>query len=280
MTLTAHSTHALSYLWFLNGEPINGHHDQRITVSEAGRYTVMALGKDCNSDMSDPVEVVVDLGGEPMIVDMYIRNEPDKTAVPIGGIFTYQLLVVNNGTHTARDVVVKATLPENVAYENEIGNYAGQVTYHAATKELTWTLGDIPPGRSETLIVGVRAVGEGLAEKLAIVTHSRDDSNPVDNEALATVNVIALKIPNIFTPNGDGINDEFRIQGLELFPENRLLVFNRWGNEVYKANPYRGDWSGSNLGEGTYYYIFELRLNNGSRETFKGFVTIIRNVSN
>lgn len=279
VTLRADAANALSYLWFLNGEPINGFHDQRITVSEAGIYTVMALGNNCNSDLSDPVEVIVDPDGGPVTVDMRIHNEADRHLAMIDEIFSYQLVIVNNGSHTADGVVVTAIIPPNVRYETVLGIYVGQVAYNAASRELTWLPGDMAPGQSESLTISVRASNEGLASHLAFVASSQPDSNPADNQAIAVVDIIALKIPNLFTPNGDGLNDRFEIKGLEYYPENRLLIFNRWGNEVYNVKTYKNDWDGSTLGEGTYYYIFELRLHNGHWQTFKGFLTIVRNVS-
>ena len=280
VTLRADAANALSYLWFHNGEPINGLHDQRLVVSDAGTYTVMALGNNCNSDLSDPVEVIVDPGGEPVTVDMRIRNDPDRPVAMINELFSYQLLAVNNGTHTATGVTVTARLPANVVYETVLGSYTGSVTYNAAIRELTWLPGDMVPGQSETLTISVRASHEGDATQLALVTSNEPDSNAGDNEAIGTVKVIALKIPNVFTPNGDGLNDRFEIRGLELYPENRLIIFNRWGNEVYSAKTYTNDWDGANLSEGTYYYIFELRLHSGHWQTFKGFVTVMRNVNN
>lgn len=274
--LRADAANALSYLWFRNGEPLNGQHDQRLNVTGAGTYTVIALGNDCHSDVSDPVEVIVDPGGKPATVDMRIRNEPDRPTALIGTLFSYQLVAINNGNRTANDVVVTATLPANVAYEGVTDNQAGDVTYNPATHQLTWRPGSIAPAQSRMLTITVRATEEGPATQLAVVMSSGTDTNPADNEAMATVNVIALKIPNAFTPNGDGLNDYFRIQGLGFFPENRIVIFNRWGSEVYKASPYRGDWNGSNLAEGTYYYVFEARLHSGRWELFKGYVTIIR----
>ncbi len=277
--LTATSTGAVGYLWYLNGEPINGYHDAVITASEPGIYTVIGLGRSCNSDLSDPVEVIVDPGGEPVVVDMQIHNAPDRHLAMINEIFSYQLLAINKGSHTTTGVVVTAKLPANVRYETVVGAYVGQVTYNAATHELMWLPGDMAPGQSEPLIISVRASNEGMATQLAIVTSTEPDSNPDDNEAAATVEVVALKIPNGFTPNGDGLNDRFEIRGLEFYPENRLLIFNRWGNEVYNVKTYKNDWDGADLNEGTYYYIFELRLHSGHWQTFKGFVTIVRNVN-
>lgn len=72
----------------------------------------------------------------------------------------------------------------------------------------------------------------------------------------------ALVIANIFTPNGDKRNDTFRIPKLELYPENELTIFNRYGKQVFQQKNYTGNWSGSDLGNGVYYYqLFLKRLN-------------------
>ena len=64
-----------------------------------------------------------------------------------------------------------------------------------------------------------------------------------------------------FSPNGDGVNDHFVIEGLEQFVQHRLLVYNRWGTLVYESENYQNDWTGSWQGKalpsGTYYYILE-----------------------
>lgn len=86
----------------------------------------------------------------------------------------------------------------------------------------------------------------------------------------------ALKVFNAFSPNGDGHNDVFYIQGLEIFPNTALTVYNRWGNSVYSSKDYKNDWTGTFNGnpapDGTYFYI--MRLENG--ESFTGYVQIQR----
>lgn len=94
---------------------------------------------------------------------------------------------------------------------------------------------------------------------------------------------VELQLPNAITPNGDGLNDALVFDQLLLnpdkFPDNELIVFNRWGDVVYKAKPYANDWqgvnmSGEDLPDGTYYYI--LRLTIGSGEIIRGDITILK----
>jgi gliding motility-associated-like protein/uncharacterized repeat protein (TIGR01451 family) len=101
-----------------------------------------------------------------------------------------------------------------------------------------------------------------------------------NNECADTVAVTVLSdemvIPNIFTPNGDGKNDVFKIKGLEAYPGSQLSIFNRWGNEVYHSDNYLNNWDGSNLAEGTYYYLLNRREHDGSTVPFKGWIFLKR----
>ncbi len=76
-----------------------------------------------------------------------------------------------------------------------------------------------------------------------------------------------FKVPGGFSPNGDNINDFFVITGLDQYPDNKLSIFNRWGDVVYEAAPYNNDWDGTpsvgvlmgdKVTSGTYFYILEL----------------------
>ena len=97
-------------------------------------------------------------------------------------------------------------------------------------------------------------------------------------EGTFNVSVIACdtEIPNVFSPNGDSMNDFFRIPGIEGFPNSKLEIYNRWGNVIYQSNDYGGGWDGrinnEPVADGTYYYI--LRRSDG--ENFHGALTITR----
>ena len=84
-------------------------------------------------------------------------------------------------------------------------------------------------------------------------------------------------MPNVFSPNKDGINDVWQIDNLELYPSHRLQIFNRYGQVLYETSSYTKPWDGTYKGKdlpvGTYYYIIEL---GGARAPKKGYVTIVR----
>jgi gliding motility-associated-like protein len=88
-----------------------------------------------------------------------------------------------------------------------------------------------------------------------------------------------------FTPNGDGINDFLFIRGLSEFPDNQLVVFNRWGETIFEATNYKNDWDGKvksagllNNGNGivpndTYFYVLKTKANN---KTYSGYIYITK----
>jgi len=87
-----------------------------------------------------------------------------------------------------------------------------------------------------------------------------------------------LVMPTGFTPNGDGANDAFLIQGLDIYPSNTFVVLNRWGNVVYDRLNYRNDWLGENsegeqLPNGTYFVILNV---NGGQHVLQGYVDLRR----
>jgi gliding motility-associated-like protein len=83
----------------------------------------------------------------------------------------------------------------------------------------------------------------------------------------------ALYIPNVFTPNGDGVNDSFEIKNIRLYPENELIIYNRWGQEVYHKRGYSGDWQAQGLPNGIYYYELS---NKQHTWYYKGIVQVLR----
>ena len=88
-------------------------------------------------------------------------------------------------------------------------------------------------------------------------------------------------IRDVITPNGDGVNDRFRVTCVNDFP-TELLVYDRWGQLVYNESNYDGRWEGvgndgTDLIEGGYMYVLSIDFGPGRREIMKGTLTILRN---
>jgi gliding motility-associated-like protein len=86
-----------------------------------------------------------------------------------------------------------------------------------------------------------------------------------------------LRIPNALSPNGDGRDDTWQIDNIGAYPDNRVLVFNRWGSKIFETSGYhRGnEWNGAISGQpapvGTYYYVITL----GNGKSYSGPLTVV-----
>lgn len=101
------------------------------------------------------------------------------------------------------------------------------------------------------------------------------------DEIVVTVIPCAVTIPNVFTPNNDGFNDYFVIEGIDNFPESRLVVYNRWGQRVFQSDDYNSSnyWNAEGQSDGVYYYVlFQKRRVQGKTEfqEYSGSVTVLR----
>lgn len=88
-----------------------------------------------------------------------------------------------------------------------------------------------------------------------------------------------LLIPNTFSPNGDLLNDTWVIKGIEMYPDNAMSIYDRWGQLIFETTGYSKqkvwDGKGTNrvLSEGVYFYVLDLE-NNG-KNVLKGSITLI-----
>lgn len=96
------------------------------------------------------------------------------------------------------------------------------------------------------------------------------------NEGAASALIVIdcdVIIPNVFTPNADGTNDTWQIEGLSNRP-NVVRVYNRWGQLVLDAKNYRNNWGALDVPDGTYFYEVIVE---GKGDPFTGHVTVLRN---
>ena len=142
-----------------------------------------------------------------------------------------------------------------------------------------------PNGYSSTLqnsIIDIASWGDGGIYSLSVFANGCI-SEPVNFSVIVNDCKVDLFIPEGFSPNADGINDEFVIRGIDNYPKNGIVIFNRWGNKVFEASPYQNNWDGKanrgvkvggdELPVGTYFYLLD--LGDGSK-VYKGDIYLNR----
>lgn len=88
-------------------------------------------------------------------------------------------------------------------------------------------------------------------------------------------------VPNIFSPNNDGVNDVFLVKGRNI-TSSHMKIFNRWGTLVFNSADALIGWNGINsethsmCADGTYFYIIEITLGNNRTYSFDGYVQLVR----
>ncbi|MFN8406020.1 MAG: PKD domain-containing protein [Sphingobacteriaceae bacterium] len=153
--------------------------------------------------------------------------------------------------------------------------------------------------RGDSVQLEANAKGNNLTYKWSPSTGlSRDDiPNPIacpeynttytlmvtSADGCAKISQVFLKIlqmirmPNVFTPNGDGIDDIWVIKNLDMYPGATVEIFDRYGSRVYHSDgnyiPWDGKRNGEDLPTGTYYYLIDPK---NRRNSISGYVTILR----
>ena len=225
-------------------------------------------------------------------VDIELTKDVSNTKPIAGTNVDFTINVSNDGLSTANGVQVVDLLPSGY-------NFVSATTTLGTYDEVTglWNVGTLLIGDIQTLVVTayVKPYGKWLnvAEVTAVdefdidSTPNNGDIYEDDMAERGTEPVILLKIPEGFTPDGDGLNDVFAIEHLEvLYPNFSMEIVNRYGNKVYSYK-HNGDagktpqwWNGYSDGRwnlssdslpvGTYYYT--IYFNNDDRKPQTGWV--------
>ncbi|MBV5342598.1 gliding motility-associated C-terminal domain-containing protein, partial [bacterium] len=142
-----------------------------------------------------------------------------------------------------------------------------------------WNIGVLNVGKSETLTIKAIVNTNGSYSNTVTIDGIEADGETDNNTSTILTYPTDFFIPEGFSPNGDGTNDLFVIRGILNYPANTFVIYNRWGNKVFEASPYKNTWDGRSmfglrvggdeLPVGTYFYVLDLK--NGS-SIFKGTI--------
>jgi uncharacterized repeat protein (TIGR01451 family)/gliding motility-associated-like protein len=226
------------------------------------------------------------------VVDLELTKDVDVLEPVAESTVNFTINLSNEGPSTATGVQVVDLLPSGY-------NFVSATTTVGTYDEVTglWNVGTVLIGDIETLVVTASVKPHGIWLNVAEVTAANEldiDSTPNNGDIYeddmaekATIPKVLLTIPEGFTPDGDGINDVFEIEHLEvLYPNFSMEIVNRYGNKVYsyKHNGNPGEtpqwWTGYsdgrwNLGSdrlpaGTYFYT--IYFNNNDRKPQTGWI--------
>jgi gliding motility-associated-like protein len=186
----------------------------------------------------------------------------------IGGCTAFALL---NETVYPYVVLTNVTPGQTIAYGGEVQLFATGATYYNWAPPLTLSNPNINNPLAtplETTVYTVYGMNDAGCPDTATVTITIDD----DGDEF---------IPTAFSPNGDGLNDVFRIRGMRNKKLVDFSIYNRWGERVYQNTYAPGEgWDGTYKGTpqdlGVYNYCIIVGRRDGTLRIYKGDVTLVR----
>ncbi|MCH7396482.1 gliding motility-associated C-terminal domain-containing protein [Belliella sp. DSM 107340] len=212
-------------------------------------------------------------------INLELSKAVEKPSVQVGEVFSYTLTLSNLGDDISGETgfFVVDSLPEEVEFLR-IRNQEMMAEFDPASKTLIWEVPSLLSGESKTLEIEVRA----LEASLEVVNRAfLKDVIEGSQRIIQTVEVrheqLSYKIANVVTPNGDGKNDSWKVQGLESFLDSwEVVIFNRYGIELHRESQYTDGWFGDGLNAGTYFYQIRGINQEGRELVLSGFITLIK----
>ncbi len=216
-----------------------------------------------------------------------------------GDEIQYEFTIVNTGNVDITNIVITDLLPGIILNGDPIDLAAGEIDTDNFIGIYTLTEEDILAGN---VVNQAFATGQAT-DGMDVVDLSDDpfDTTDIDTDGDGdfedeTVTIINSQEDDIIiyegiSPNGDGVNDQFRIIGLSNFPNNTLKIFNRWGVLVFDQNGYeqpgakffKGISEGrvtikdeEELPVGTYYFVLQYENASGAKKSKAGYLYISR----
>jgi gliding motility-associated-like protein/uncharacterized repeat protein (TIGR01451 family) len=235
-----------------------------VTEETKGEYFLTISFNGC---VSAPAGINVDVSQCSDILDLTIVQTVSNLNPAPGQEITFTILAVNNSGIPADNVNVTDLLKSGYNY---VSSVASSGIYDPATG--IWEIGELRDGSTQVLTITVTVNEEGDYINSAVIQSDVLEVNMGNNYSMVETIPFYFNIPNCFTPNGDGTNDYFEINGLK--DNSRLLVFDRLGNKVFESPDYQNQWSGKDMNDNilktdTYWYVLSMP---GIPSDFKGFV--------
>ncbi len=233
------------------------------------------------SNPLDPCDPFLTEDCNPEPTDLEVIKTADTEFSLIDGVVNFTIEVSNIGINRAINIQVQDLIDQASGFEI-IASNTSEGFYDVDTG--IWTIDELLPAEMAIIEISVIIINVGtLSNTATLLSSIPQDIDETNNRS--TVEIVVTRsactdpgtICNLFSPNGDGINDSLILVAHQNFPNNSLSVYDRYGNVVYEKNGYDSTWDGTgengNLPKGTYFYVLNL---GDESEVTKGWIQIIR----
>ncbi|MDX1445477.1 gliding motility-associated C-terminal domain-containing protein [Lishizhenia sp.] len=229
----------------------------------------------CSEYMDTPIQITTGI-----CPDLSIYKTVDNKTPEMYENVEFTITVENTGNVTFTNVLINEQLTNGFEY---VSHSTSAGAYDLSTG--VWSISTVSPNTSETLVIIAKVIPGSNHWNIAhLIGDYTDDTDPENNVDSVEVDPVDLTVYNQFSPNNDGDNDRFIIDGIEDYPENTVQIFNRYGNLVYQTENYQNDWDGvPNVGgtigtgnvlpTGTYFYIIK---DANSDQQWSGWLYLIK----
>ncbi len=266
-----------------------------IDVSDSGDETIDTDND--NDPTNDPTITVLDPMYNLALTKKGIYIDTNNNGIPnVGDQIQYTFTIANTGNMVITNITIKDPLPGVEVKGGPVDLEAGDIDTDSFTALYTLTEEDLLLGSVSNQAMAVGQDPNGT-EVMDISDDPLNDTNQdLDNDGdYEDVTIVILDLKDdiiVYTgisPNGDGINDVFRIVGLQNFPKNTLQIYNRWGVKVFEQDGYEQPGSKffegisngratmnkeKQLPVGTYYYMLEYENASGINKSKAGYLYI------
>jgi len=138
-----------------------------------------------------------------------------------------------------------------------------------------WDLGDVPPGTASDQALNVDFPNTPGEYPVVLVVTSDNGCTDTVRSVITVIKPGIIEMPNVFSPNSDGYNDNFTPLDIRnQYVTGLLQIFNRWGQVVFTTRNLTQGWNGKDAPDGTYFYV--VTPDQSGTEKLSGYVTLVR----